>query len=99
MLRNWNQYTHHCCVLEELINQSHLSFQELQQKRAQKVLATQRLVEEEMAVMRDSKKSGRRKPGKAGSVKNTSPANSVIKANNAGEKYWEVMKLVGLDIT
>lgn len=66
------------------------AIQELQQKRAQKVLATQRLVEEEMAVMRDSKKSGRRKPGKAGSVKNTSPANSVIKANNAGTEIEEI---------
>lgn len=63
-------------------------FQELQQKRAQKILDTQRLVEEELAIMKESKKVGRRKPGKAGSVKNSSPANSVIKANNAGEKCW-----------
>ncbi|XP_066470557.1 centrosomal protein of 131 kDa isoform X7 [Tiliqua scincoides] len=70
------------------------AIQELQQKRAQKVLATQRLVEEEMAMMKDSKKSGRRKPGKAGSVKNTSPANSIIKANNADANFH----LPGTDI-
>lgn len=46
------------------------------------------MVEEELAAMKESKKTRRRKPEKAGSVKNTSPANSIIKANNAGEKYW-----------
>ncbi|XP_015264178.1 PREDICTED: centrosomal protein of 131 kDa isoform X3 [Gekko japonicus] len=63
------------------------AIQELQQKRAQKVLDTQRLVEEELAIMKESKKAGRRKPGKAGSVKNSSPANSVIKANNADANF------------
>nr|XP_056714725.1 centrosomal protein of 131 kDa isoform X6 [Euleptes europaea] len=63
------------------------AIQELQQKRAQKVLDRQRLVEEELAVMKESKKAGRRKPGKAGSVKNSSPANSVIKANNADANF------------
>ncbi|XP_048345949.1 centrosomal protein of 131 kDa isoform X7 [Sphaerodactylus townsendi] len=63
------------------------AIQELQQKRAQKVLDTQRLVEEELAIMKESKKGGRRKPGKAGSVKNSSPANSIIKANNADANF------------
>ncbi|XP_060108822.1 centrosomal protein of 131 kDa [Heteronotia binoei] len=63
------------------------AIQELQQKRAQKVLDTQRLVEEELAIMKESKKAGRKKPGKAGSVKNSSPANSVIKANNADANF------------
>ncbi|XP_053151945.1 centrosomal protein of 131 kDa isoform X5 [Hemicordylus capensis] len=63
------------------------ALQELQQKRAQKALETQRLVEEELAVIKDSKKAGRRKSGKAGSVKNTSPANSIIKANNADANF------------
>nr|XP_028570351.1 centrosomal protein of 131 kDa isoform X7 [Podarcis muralis] len=63
------------------------AIQELQQKRAQKVLDTQRLVEEELAAMKESKKTRRRKPEKAGSVKNTSPANSIIKANNADANF------------
>ncbi|XP_061471748.1 centrosomal protein of 131 kDa isoform X2 [Rhineura floridana] len=63
------------------------AIQELQQKRAQKALDTQRLVEEELAAMQDSKKARRRKPEKVGSVKNTSPANSIIKANNADASF------------
>ncbi|XP_077780204.1 centrosomal protein of 131 kDa isoform X12 [Podarcis muralis] len=63
------------------------AIQELQQKRAQKVLDTQRLVEEELAAMKESKKTRRRKPEKAGSVKNASPANSIIKANNADANF------------
>ncbi|XP_054832995.1 centrosomal protein of 131 kDa isoform X4 [Eublepharis macularius] len=63
------------------------AIQELQQKRVQKVLDTQRLVEEELAIMKESKKTARRKPGKPGSVKNSSPANSIIKANNADAHF------------
>ncbi|XP_078240426.1 centrosomal protein of 131 kDa isoform X8 [Pogona vitticeps] len=63
------------------------AIQELQQKRAQKALHTQRLVQEELALMKESKKTGRRKPGKTGSVKNTSPASSIIKANNADASF------------
>ncbi|XP_077184359.1 centrosomal protein of 131 kDa isoform X5 [Paroedura picta] len=63
------------------------AIQELQQKRAQKLLDTQRLVEEELVIMKESKKAGRRKPGKAGSVKNSSPASSVIKANNTDANF------------
>ncbi|XP_062976172.1 centrosomal protein of 131 kDa isoform X2 [Elgaria multicarinata webbii] len=64
-----------------------VAIQELQQKRAQKVLDTQRLVQEELAVIKGSKKAGRRKPEKTGSMKNTSPANSIIKANNADANF------------
>uniref|UniRef100_A0A8D2LQD9 Centrosomal protein 131 n=1 Tax=Varanus komodoensis TaxID=61221 RepID=A0A8D2LQD9_VARKO len=60
-----------------------VAIQELQQKRSQKVLDAQRLVQEELTAIKASKKTGRRKPEKAGSAKNTSPANSIVKANNA----------------
>ncbi|KAJ7315870.1 hypothetical protein JRQ81_002032 [Phrynocephalus forsythii] len=63
------------------------AIQELQQKRAQKALETQRLVQEELALMKECKKAGRRKSGKPGSVKNTSPASSIIKANNADANF------------
>ncbi|XP_053151941.1 centrosomal protein of 131 kDa isoform X2 [Hemicordylus capensis] len=72
------------------------ALQELQQKRAQKALETQRLVEEELAVIKDSKKAGRRKSGKAGSVKNTSPANSIIKANNAAADIEETRAVISV---
>ncbi|XP_016846740.2 centrosomal protein of 131 kDa isoform X3 [Anolis carolinensis] len=60
---------------------------ELQQKRAQKSLDSQRMVQEELAVVKESKKASRRKPEKAGSVKNISPANSIIKANNTEANF------------
>ncbi|KAM3847721.1 centrosomal protein of 131 kDa [Vipera latastei] len=65
------------------------AIQELQQKRTQKALETQqqRLVEEELALLKESKKARRRKGEKASSLKNSSPANSIIKANNAGANF------------
>ncbi|XP_013926893.1 PREDICTED: centrosomal protein of 131 kDa [Thamnophis sirtalis] len=63
------------------------AIQELQQKRTQKALETQRLVEEELAVIKEGKKARRRKSEKASSLKNSSPANSIIKANNAGANF------------
>ncbi|XP_026531533.1 centrosomal protein of 131 kDa isoform X2 [Notechis scutatus] len=63
------------------------AIQELQQKRTQKALETQRLVEEEMAVIKEGKKVRRKKSEKASSLKNSSPANSIIKANNAGANF------------
>uniref|UniRef100_A0A8C5SGF8 Centrosomal protein 131 n=1 Tax=Laticauda laticaudata TaxID=8630 RepID=A0A8C5SGF8_LATLA len=63
------------------------AIQELQQKRTQKALETQRLVEEEMAVIKEGKKARRRKSEKASSLTKSSPANSIIKANNAGANF------------
>ncbi|XP_042308224.1 centrosomal protein of 131 kDa isoform X5 [Sceloporus undulatus] len=63
------------------------AIQELQQKRAQKALDSQCLVQEELAVMTKCKKTGRRKPESGGSVKNISPANSIVKANNAEANF------------
>ncbi|XP_070793795.1 centrosomal protein of 131 kDa isoform X5 [Pituophis catenifer annectens] len=70
------------------------AIQELQQKRTQKALETQRLVEEELAVIKEGKKARRRKSEKASSLKNSSPANSIIKANNAGANFH----IVGIDL-
>ncbi|XP_070596290.1 centrosomal protein of 131 kDa isoform X2 [Erythrolamprus reginae] len=63
------------------------AIQELQQKRTQKALETQRLAEEEMAVIKEGKKARRKKSEKASSLKNSSPANSIIKANNADANF------------
>ncbi|KAH0629355.1 hypothetical protein JD844_011375 [Phrynosoma platyrhinos] len=63
------------------------AIQELQQKRAEKALDSQRLVQEELAMMKEGKKTGRRKPERAGSVKNISPANSIVKANNTEANF------------
>ncbi|XP_060620265.2 centrosomal protein of 131 kDa isoform X3 [Anolis sagrei] len=60
---------------------------ELQQKRAQKALDSQCMVQEELAVVKEGKKASRRKPEKAGSVKNISPASSIIKANNTEANF------------
>ncbi|XP_068769695.1 centrosomal protein of 131 kDa isoform X9 [Struthio camelus] len=57
--------------------------QELQQKRAQKASDAKRLAEEELALMKESRRAAKKKPAKPASAKNVSPANSVIKANNA----------------
>uniref|UniRef100_A0A8D0DI03 Centrosomal protein 131 n=1 Tax=Salvator merianae TaxID=96440 RepID=A0A8D0DI03_SALMN len=70
------------------------AIQELQQKRAKKALDTQHLVEEELAAIKDSRKAGRKKAEKASSVKNVSPANSIIKANNAGENIVDSCRIL-----
>lgn len=61
------------------------AFQELQQKRAQKASEAKRLAEEELAALNESRRAGRRKPGKPAMPKNGSPASRAFKANNAGE--------------
>lgn len=72
-----------------------LSLQELQQKRAQKALETKRSPEE-LVLVKESRRMPKKKPGaKPGSARNVSPADSLTKANNAGEclgvppKLWE----------
>ncbi|XP_074870340.1 centrosomal protein of 131 kDa [Carettochelys insculpta] len=59
------------------------AIQELQQKRAQKASDVKRLAEGELLVVKESRRLGRKKPTKPASVKNVSPANSILKANNA----------------
>ncbi|XP_068769697.1 centrosomal protein of 131 kDa isoform X10 [Struthio camelus] len=64
--------------------------QELQQKRAQKASDAKRLAEEELALMKESRRAAKKKPAKPASAKNVSPANSVIKANNADANFHSV---------
>ncbi|XP_067164516.1 centrosomal protein of 131 kDa isoform X2 [Apteryx mantelli] len=59
------------------------AIQELQQKRAQKASDTKRLAEEELALAKESRRAAKKKPAKPASAKNISPANSIVKANNA----------------
>ncbi|TFK05806.1 small nuclear ribonucleoprotein G [Platysternon megacephalum] len=63
------------------------AIQELQQKRAQKASDAKRLAEEELVLLKESRRGGRKKPTKPASVKNISPANSVVKANNADANF------------
>ncbi|XP_073167122.1 centrosomal protein of 131 kDa isoform X3 [Lepidochelys kempii] len=63
------------------------AIQELQQKRAQKAADAKRLAEEELVLLKESRRVGRKKPTKPASVKNISPSNSVVKANNAGANF------------
>ncbi|XP_030389961.1 centrosomal protein of 131 kDa isoform X2 [Gopherus evgoodei] len=63
------------------------AIQELQQKRAQKASDAKRLAEEELVLLKEGRRVGRKKPTKPTSVKNISPANSIIKANNADANF------------
>ncbi|XP_034645794.1 centrosomal protein of 131 kDa isoform X1 [Trachemys scripta elegans] len=63
------------------------AIQELQQKRAQKASDAKRLAEEELVLLKESRRVGRKKPTKPASVKNISPSNSVVKANNADANF------------
>uniref|UniRef100_A0A8C3T4Y9 Centrosomal protein 131 n=1 Tax=Chelydra serpentina TaxID=8475 RepID=A0A8C3T4Y9_CHESE len=63
------------------------AIQELQQKRAQKASDAKRLAEEELVLLKESRRVGRKKPSKPASVKNISPTNSVVKANNADANF------------
>ncbi|XP_043353494.1 centrosomal protein of 131 kDa isoform X2 [Dermochelys coriacea] len=63
------------------------AIQELQQKRSQKASDAKRLVEEELVLLKESRRVGRKKPTKPVSVKNISPSNSVVKANNADANF------------
>ncbi|NXG39942.1 CP131 protein, partial [Dromaius novaehollandiae] len=69
----------------------HAAIQELQQKRAQKASDTKRLAEEELALVKESRRAAKKKPAKPASAKNVSPANSVIKANNADANFCPVI--------
>lgn len=59
------------------------AIQELQQKRAQKASEAKRLAEEGLMLPKESRRVGRKKPTKPVSGKNVSPAQSIVKANNA----------------
>ncbi|XP_032653187.1 centrosomal protein of 131 kDa isoform X3 [Chelonoidis abingdonii] len=63
------------------------AIQELQQKRAQKASDAKRLAEEELVLLKESRRVGRKKPTKPTSVKNISPTNSIVKANNADANF------------
>ncbi|NXS52983.1 CP131 protein, partial [Brachypteracias leptosomus] len=65
------------------------AIQELQQKRAQKALETKRLAEEELVLVKESRRVAKKKPAKPGSARNTSPA-STTKANNAEPNFHPV---------
>ncbi|XP_059587958.1 centrosomal protein of 131 kDa isoform X4 [Alligator mississippiensis] len=66
------------------------AIQELQQKRAQKASEAKRLAEEELAALNESRRAGRRKPGKPAMPKNGSPASRAFKANNADANFHAV---------
>ncbi|XP_054702930.1 centrosomal protein of 131 kDa isoform X2 [Grus americana] len=66
------------------------AIQELHQKRAQKALDTKRLAEEELALVKESRRVAKKKPAKPASARNVSPANSVTKANNAEANFHSV---------
>ncbi|XP_032562834.1 LOW QUALITY PROTEIN: centrosomal protein of 131 kDa [Chiroxiphia lanceolata] len=60
------------------------AIQELHQKRAQKALETKCLAEEELVLVKESRRVPKKKPGaKPASARNVSPAGSLTKANNA----------------
>ncbi|XP_062447436.1 centrosomal protein of 131 kDa isoform X4 [Rhea pennata] len=65
----------------------HAAIQELQQKRAQKASDIKHLAEEELALMKESRRTAKKKPAKPASGKNVSPTNSVVKANNADANF------------
>ncbi|NXG92179.1 CP131 protein, partial [Stercorarius parasiticus] len=59
------------------------AIQELHQKRAQKALDAKRLAEEELVLVKESRRVAKKKPAKPASARNVSPSSSVTKANNA----------------
>ncbi|XP_033923294.1 centrosomal protein of 131 kDa isoform X2 [Melopsittacus undulatus] len=60
------------------------AIQELHQQRAQDALDAKRLAEEELALVKESRRVAKKKAAKPASARNISPASSVTKANNAG---------------
>ncbi|NXK21304.1 CP131 protein, partial [Arenaria interpres] len=66
------------------------AIQELHQKRAQKALDAKRLAEEELALVKESRRVAKKKPAKPASARNVSPASSVTKANNAEANFHPV---------
>ncbi|XP_074703449.1 centrosomal protein of 131 kDa isoform X2 [Strix aluco] len=63
------------------------AIQELHQKRAQKTLDAKRLAEEELALVKESRRVAKKKSAKPASARNVSPASSVTKANNAEANF------------
>ncbi|XP_061232839.1 centrosomal protein of 131 kDa isoform X2 [Neopsephotus bourkii] len=61
--------------------------QELHQKRAQKALDAKSLVEEELALVKGSRRVAKKKAAKPACARNVSPGSSVTKANNAGADF------------
>ncbi|NXL49868.1 CP131 protein, partial [Podilymbus podiceps] len=59
------------------------AIQELQQKRAQKASDAKRLAEEELALVKESRRVAKKKPARPASARNASPAAGSTKANNA----------------
>ncbi|XP_069728579.1 centrosomal protein of 131 kDa isoform X7 [Phaenicophaeus curvirostris] len=59
------------------------AIQELQQKRAQKALDAKCLAEEELMLVKESRRVAKKKPAKPASARNVSPTSSIAKANNA----------------
>ncbi|KAM9281409.1 centrosomal protein of 131 kDa isoform 2-T2 [Morus bassanus] len=66
------------------------AIQELHQKRAQKALDTKHLAEEELTLVKESRRVAKKKPAKPASARNVSPAGSVTKANNAEANFHSV---------
>ncbi|NXN06696.1 CP131 protein, partial [Indicator maculatus] len=66
------------------------AIQELHQKRAQKALDAKRLPEEELALVKESRRGAKKKPARAAPARNGSPASSVTKANNAEANFHSV---------
>ncbi|KFO76322.1 5-azacytidine-induced protein 1 [Cuculus canorus] len=66
------------------------AIQELQQKRAQKALDAKRLAEEELMLVKESRRVAKKKPAKPSSARNVSPASSITKANNAEANFHSV---------
>ncbi|NXQ93440.1 CP131 protein, partial [Sagittarius serpentarius] len=66
------------------------AIQELHQKRAQKASDAKRLAEEELALVKESRRVAKKKPAKPASARNVSPASSVTKANNAEASFHSV---------
>ncbi|NWU58287.1 CP131 protein, partial [Dromas ardeola] len=66
------------------------AIQELHQKRAQKALDAKRLAEEELVLVKESRRVAKKKPAKPASARNVSPASSITKANNAEANFHPV---------
>ncbi|NXE82845.1 CP131 protein, partial [Cochlearius cochlearius] len=66
------------------------AIQELHQKRAQKASDAKCLAEEELALVKESRRVAKKKPAKPASARNVSPASSVTKANNAEANFHAV---------
>ncbi|NWS75682.1 CP131 protein, partial [Crotophaga sulcirostris] len=66
------------------------AIQELHQKRAQKALDAKRLAEEELTLVKESRRVAKKKPAKPASARNVSPASSVTKTNNAEANFHSV---------